>query len=707
MGLPRIRPSIPSSVQVPREGYTPFDGGLDQETTGWDVPPGRLRDALNYERAIEGGYRDITGYERFDGNASPSSASFTLLDVTITGSIEVGDTVTGATSGATGVVIAKATYPDDDTQTYLVLTKVTGTFDEDAEDLEVSAVVEGNTDAEGYADAAPTAKLKAQYQNLAADEYRGDISAVPGEGDVWGGFTLGSTKYAIRNKTGGATAALYKATASGWTEVDLGYEIAFTSGGTYEIEEGDTITGATSTETATVERVQVTSGSWAGGDAAGWLTLSSPSGAFQAENLDVGANADVATISGDASAITLQPSGRLDYDISKFADPQGDERVYGADGVNNGWEFDGTVFAKIRTGMTDDTPDHVIEHKRQLIFAFDGSIQHSGVGNPFSWSVVLGAAEIATSEDITGFQVEPGAEGNGALLVACRQRLFILYGNDSSDWNLVRYRKKVGAYEWTIQQLAYTLFLDDRGITDLRTVQAFGNFDHSALSDRVRTLINEKRTLATASCVVRDKNQYRLFFTDKTAIYVTMEGRKVVGIMPVTLGHQVTTVWSQEDASGDEEIFFGCDDGYVYQMEKGTSFDGDPINAYLYTHFDHANAIQWLKSYRHKVTLQGRGSGYAEFDVAYELGYGESDIPQPNWQTAEFAGAEGARWGDAVYWDTGVAWDDTSRNPTVGLELRGDGVNISWVVTKNSDYFSPVLLSGVHYYYVLRRQIRA
>lgn len=697
-------PNLPPGLE-PRDAFTRVDGGLNQETPAWVVPPGMLRDAMNYEIAVEGGYQDITGYERFDGRAKPSDASFTILDVTITGSIEVGDTVTGAESGASGVVIAVAAYPDDPDQSYLVLTKVTGSFNEVNEDLEVSASVEGNTDAVGYEDSAPTPKLTAQYTNLAADEYRGDIAAVPGEGSVWGGFTLNGTKYAIRNKTGGATAGLYRATTSGWEEVALGVELAFTSG-SIEIEEGDTIVGATSGATATVERVQILSGTWQDGDAAGYLTLSGQVGTFEAENLDVGANSNVATIAGDSAAMTLQPNGRLDYDTSNFANPRGDERVYCADGVNFGWEFDGTVFARVRTGMVNDTPEHVIVHKKHLFFSFGGSVQHSGIGNPFAWSVVLGAAEIATGSRVTGFHTEPGGETSAALMVACRQRLFTLYGTDSDNWNLVRYREKVGAYEWTIQQVAYTLFLDDRGITDLRTSDRFGNFDHSALSGLVRKLINEKRSLAVASTVVRNKNQYRLFFSDRTAIYVTMDGETLRGMMPVTLGHQVTTVWSEENADGAEEVFFGCDNGFVYQMERGTSFDGDSIRAYLYTHFDHNKAVQWQKEYFAPVTVEGRGTGYAEFNLGYQLDYGQSTTPQPNTQTATMPAAEGGMWDTGLQWDTFIAFDDSAIVPTVGLDLRGEGRNISWVIEKDSDYFEPLLLSGVHFRFLPTVQLR-
>jgi hypothetical protein len=76
----------------------------------------------------------------------------------------------------------------------------------------------------------------------------------------------------------------------------------FTSGGTYVIQKGDTITGATSAATAVVIGVRLTSGTFAGGDAAGVLFVEQDSGTFQSENLDVGSNTNVATIGGALSS---------------------------------------------------------------------------------------------------------------------------------------------------------------------------------------------------------------------------------------------------------------------------------------------------------------------------------------------------------------------------------------------------------------------
>ena len=101
----------------------------------------------------------------------------------------------------------------------------------------------------------------------------------------------------------GLAYAAYDASASGERTV------AYTSGGTYEITPGDTITGATSGATATVVQAPVSSGSWAGGDAAGTLTLQDQVGTFQSENLNVGGNSNVATIGGNSTAVAATDIG--------------------------------------------------------------------------------------------------------------------------------------------------------------------------------------------------------------------------------------------------------------------------------------------------------------------------------------------------------------------------------------------------------------
>lgn len=681
-----------ANVKVTPE-FIPMVGGLDLVTPPLSRKPGVLRSSQNFEAVKDGGYRRIAGYERFNGDDAPSDAAYSIMTATITGAVVVGDTLTGLTSGATGVVIA---LPGGS----FVLTKIVGTF-QNAESLQVSAVTIATSTSIATANTASTPLLHATYMNAAADAYRSDIAAVPGEGAILGGFFYSGVNYAFRNAVGGATAALYKSTTSGWSLVALGRELAFTSGGVTEIVEGNTITGATSAATAVITRVVLSSGSWAAGTAAGRLYFASQTGTFQAENIDVGASPNLATIAGNSSAITLSPGGRYECIKENFGGAANTTRVYGCDGVNKAFEFDGTVFVRIATGMTTDTPTHIAAHKKHLFLSFAGSAQHSGTGTPYIWAPVTGASELAMGDTINGFSAQPGSTTGGALAIFTRNRLSILYGSSSSDWNLVAYRDEVGAYAHTIQDVGFTMFLDDRGITDIQTSQAFGNFAHNALSDPVRTLVNSYRTIVSASCISRDLSQYRIFFTNNYGLYVTIKGTKVVGIMPVLFADVVRCCWTAEDTDGSEVSFFGSDDGWVFQMDKGTSHDGDAIEFFLEPAYNFSRSPRVEKHYRDGM-LEISGSGYATFSLGYSLGYGATTIAQPTplTITTEF---------DAVYWDTFVwdafYWDGQTLLPSV-FDLDGDAENISLAIRGSSDSYQPFTITGAFIHYTPRKRMR-
>lgn len=77
--------------------------------------------------------------------------------------------------------------------------------------------------------------------------------------------------------------------------------VAYTSGGTTQIVVGDIIVGATSTATAEVIDITLTSGTWGAGTAAGVITVRSQNGTFQNENIKVAAGTNDATIASDTA----------------------------------------------------------------------------------------------------------------------------------------------------------------------------------------------------------------------------------------------------------------------------------------------------------------------------------------------------------------------------------------------------------------------
>ena len=679
-----------SSIQVATD-YINLFGGLDQVTPPLKRSPGVCRSSQNFEARINGGYRRIAGYEVFDGRTSPSSAQYAIITATITGSPAVGNTLTGATSGATGVIIA---LPGGS----FVITKIVGTF-QSGENLNVGGPTVAVSTSTAIISGAATSLLHAQYNNLAADRYRSDIGAVPGSGQILGIWRFNNVTYAFRNNAGGTAAALYKSSTSGWTQVAFEYQVTYTAGsGAATIVDGGTLTQGG--VTATIRRVLVRTGSLASGTAAGTLVISVAAGGnFAAGAATVGAG--TLTLSGAESAITMLPSGRFEFTNANFGGSANTTRVYGCDGVNKAFEFDGTYFVPIPTGMTTDTPAYITSHKNHLFLSFVGSVQHSGPGTPYTWSIVTGSTEIAMSDTVTGFMKQPGSEAGGALAIFTRNRTSMLYGSSVSDWDLVPYREELGAYPHTIQDFAQTIFLDDRGVTFLQTSQAFGNFAHAAVTNQVLDYINDYRTLAIASCVSRDLSQYRLFFSNKRALYITAIGSKIVGIMPMLFVDIVRCVCSLEDTDGSEKIFFGSDSGWVFQMEKGTSFDGDDMEFYFELAYNFCKSPRVNKRFR-DATFEVEGDGYAAFSFGYSLGYGSTSIPQPDNQavTLDFSSV----FWDAFTWDAFV-WDGTTLAPsTVGME--GEAENYSLALRGTADYYQPFSISGVVVHYTPRRTLR-
>lgn len=667
-------------------------GGLDLVTPTLSLPPGVARDALNFEASITGGYTRIAGYERFDGRPNPSAALYTIITVNLSATVSVGDTITGVTSGATGYVISTSTNQ-------LVFTFATSAFVA-GESLQVSAVTKGTFTAFGPA-GTTTSKQAAEYLNLAADAYRANITTVPGSGSIRGVVYYNDVVYAWRNNSAGTAMAIYKSTTSGWTLVPLGYEMPFDTGST-EIVEGNIVVGQTSGATATVKRVVQSSGIWTSNTAAGYLYFASVSGSFTSgENLRVGGTTYAHVGASGAAAITLNPNGRVETTMGNFGGNSNQTRVYGADSVNKGFEFDGVVYVPLRTGMPTDTPNKVAFHKQHLFFAYNQSIQFSSLGLPYQWSPVLGAGEIALTNNVTNFLVQPGDQSTGAMAIYTDSDTYILYGTSSANWNLVSYNVGTGAKPWTAQNMAQSYVFDDRGVINLQTTLNYGNFDSAALTLNIRPFVQQRRNLATGSSLNREKAQYRVFFSDGYGLYLTISNNNLIGAMPVQFPNAVTVICEGESPDGAETSFFGSTNGYVYRLDAGTSFDGAEISANVTLVFNAIKSPRILKRYR-KGSLEITGTSYAEFTFSYDLGYSTTDIGQDT--GLQYSSNLISSFWDSVYWDNFV-WDGRTLAPSE-VELVGTAENIAVRIASISDIYQPFTVNSTILHYSMRRGLR-
>ena len=132
--------------------------------------------------------------------------------------------------------------------------------------------------------------------------------------------------------------------------------------GSETISEGDTITGATSGKTAEVTSVVITTGTVAGGDAEGYMSVKNNSGTWtNSEPININGvqhalvngaaeptAVTVAKADGTQYGQTLNPGGLYEFVTYNFRGEASGITMYGVNTVDNGFSYDGTTFIKIK-----------------------------------------------------------------------------------------------------------------------------------------------------------------------------------------------------------------------------------------------------------------------------------------------------------------------------------------------------------------------
>ena len=651
-----------------------LSGGMDQVTPGIQVSPGAVLDAQNYEPSPDG-YRRIEGYERFDGQMKPSDAKYWLLTLNqaVTG-VFVGDTITGATNGGAGKALVIR-------GTELVLWDVSGSFaiGETVKhgETEIGLITKDVHDNNALYDTDDR-----DWKRSVRDAARARITDVPGSGPIRGVFGLKGRVYAWRD--GEDQGKLFRSSDTGWQEMNTGQEITFDAG-TAAFEEGETVSGGSSGASATIIRMIVEEGAWANQNAKGRLVLSDVQGVFN-DNESLTSAAGAATADGVARDNLLPLGGHYRAFRYNFYGQVDSERLYVCNGIGEAFELiDGTV-CFLKTGVEDRYPKHIAAYKNHLFLGFEGgSLMHSGVGEPHAWTAVLGAGEMATGEEITGLL----APVRDNLVVFGRNKISNLTGSSPLDWVLREFGDETGAIEGSVQKMFDPIFLDDRGVRSLSTTEQYGDFKIGSYSKNIDPYMKSKRGKVSCSLRVRKKDQYRIFFTDGSGLILDIS-KGQPEFMPIQLPFSVQRAASIEDSLGEEMLLITGDDGYVYEMDAGVSFDGDAIDAYLRLPFVNLGSPTQNKRFI-KATIEVDAEPNTDLQFTADFSYGNPDLPAHDEQAFEVSGA-------GAFWDT-IAWNDFYWSSQIeGIaeaHLDGLGTNLSMVIMSSSDTLIPHSLHGV------------
>jgi hypothetical protein len=330
----------------------------------------------------------------------------------------------------------------------------------------------------------------------------------------------------------------------------------------------------------------------------------------------------------DTSANPLEPDGHYHFSEYNFLAGTDTNSLFWSDTKGQARFYDGTSITVIdNVGMSSqglDKPTCLLAHNNHLFLSYEGgSLQFSVLGDPTIWDGVLGASEIGLGDEITGLV----AGVQSSLVIMLRHGIRLLQGNSLESFTLEVFSNVSGAYRDTTQRLLGTsYFMDDRGVTNLEAVQEFGDVGSNAISQKINVTLQENKGIISAATVSRTRNQYRLFFNDGTGIYFSFFNKAIRGMTTVDFEIPVLTVSDGVDSGGDELIVFTSSDGYVYQMDSGTSFDGNEIPTKLSTAYYHYGSSRNWKKFK---SIMFEITAPEDIDVLISTSFDYSDVELP------------------------------------------------------------------------------
>lgn len=444
-------------------------------------------------------------------------------------------------------------------------------------------------------------------------------------------------------------------------------------------------------------RIHVAKGSWAAGDAEGIMHVYAPTS--NASRNYITAGEEMRLVSGVATSIGTTTSVGASF-LPSHADIAGGnsrmqmitanyylnpdwDAIYGVHGLGRAFSYDGIYFRKIYSAYDSqlDKPRHIASYRNYLALGYtSGNVLLSKYGEsgpePENFDPLQGAREFSFSDDVTGLT----ELADTSLGVFCRSGINrIVLNTQSTNSSNLFYTAVIssdsGALEYTLATFGnMTLYCDQYGIRSVEQTDLLGGFIGRPLSNLVspwlRPRLSAKKYWLDSKTAqrplfahsIRAKNQYRIWFSDGYILCMNMNlvedtprftflrygfnfGGSFVALLPIAYSSCVDSTgterihvahWAQgttsTDYANDPTLF-----KYVFELEKGWSFDGQDFPArltmnlsFLETPFDY-DQIRKIElhavDYNNTTLFAGFGTKYGEEGSYTGMTLGSTYVP--------------------------------------------------------------------------------
>ena len=438
-------------------------------------------------------------------------------------------------------------------------------------------------------------------------------------------------------------------------------------------------------------------------DGATWL---------QINKLSAGGGDNYTTFTGKTA------TARTGQGQCQFALFEGPDYDYGeviiADGANKPWSFrmEGTGALNTRTFTTFEiTVDgtngvkYITAHDHHLIAAGVennlNTIYYSVYNDPDNFTG-SGAGSVTISDQVEGIK---GFRED--LIVFAENSIHKLVNiNDSSNIRIDPITENVGCLSgYSIQEIGGDLiFLAPDGLRTVAGTARIGDVELGTVSKEIQPLVTDLtesiNSYIITSLVLREKSQYRLFYTDTSK--TKSEQRGIIGTLrpngfqwSETRGIEVTEIGSGFDQNGVEQYYHGDTDGYVHVHDSGNDFDGSTVLArYATPDYDYGD-LGTLKTL-HYLKVSASAEGVVEPNVQVRFDYGSTDIPQPPDLFDLGVIDPPSIFGEALF-NTNVFGG--AQNPLIRVALQGSGHSNNFTII-SEDTKAPYTINGLYINYV-------
>ena len=434
-------------------------------------------------------------------------------------------------------------------------------------------------------------------------------------------------------------------------------------------------------------------------DGNSWLNVSRSSVAGSGDNYTAfTGRSELARTSQGQISFSLFEGPDYDYGMLIICDGANEPYYFRMEGtgsnINSRTYFSGEITV---TGTKFATHGEI--HDKHLVVAGVednlSTVYYSTLLDPTTFNG-SGSGSITLSDQIVGLK-----SFRNELFIFCENSIFKLQDINGTPV-VIPVAKNIGCLSgYSIQEIGGDLlFLAPDGLRTVAGTARIGDVELGTVSKSIQPLLtdlaNNINSYIISSVVIREKSQYRLFYTD-TSVSGNQQ-RGIIGTLRPngfewgeTRGIEVTEIGSAFNQNGVEKYYHGSTAGYVYNHDTGNNFDGSSILArYATPNYDYGD-LGTLKTL-HFVKVSASAEGVVEPDVQVRFDYGNTDTPQPPNPFDLGTINPPAIFGDGIFATTVFGGGN---NPLIRVPLQGSGHSNNFTFISD-DTKAPYTINGLY-----------